>query len=151
MADIAPQVQVSSIADIEANIESILENVVREAGVTTRKAADKLLGLSQSIVPYDTGELHDSGRVIEVSGATRDEILFDVLYDAPHAMRVHETPLEYKQGKGPAGHKQWQYLAQPAEQMRDELRQEVAKAAEEVIATAKPVLGATRLVKRPKS
>lgn len=147
MADVGPQARVTGIEDVIANIDSIMEHIVKESEITTEEAAHKLLGKSQKIVPYDTGELHDSGKVraYEEDGNK----MWDVLYDAQHAMRVHETPLAYKQGKGPPGEKQYQYLALPAMEMREELRRMIVATVQKVI--AKPALGmgsGPRLVKK---
>lgn len=59
-----------------------------EAGV--RKAGEYLLGKSQEIVPYDTGELHDSGYSF-VFGMGLEARLF-VGYNTPYAVFVHEDP-----------------------------------------------------------
>jgi hypothetical protein len=76
--------------DLERVIEAILE-AVKE--------------LSQEIVPYDTGELHDSAFVeVERDGGT---LVGRVGYRAPHALRVHELPdLDHPQGR-------WKYLEEP--------------------------------------
>lgn len=90
------RVKVSSSKDL-GKVDRMFGNVERASNAKqvapdvedVRPVAQKILERAQELVPYDTGELHDSGEVVEErtsGGGTRLSIQFT----APHAARQHE-------------------------------------------------------------
>lgn len=71
--------------DPETSIRNILENyrlnMMIYGKVGVRKAAKKLLELSQDLVPVDTGELKKSGKVVKVGESGR-KVSYQVVYEA---------------------------------------------------------------------
>ncbi len=59
------------------------------------QAAEQILDTANEYVPYDTGELKRSGRVVKENNGLE----VGVTYDAEHAVPVHETPANYQGGK----------------------------------------------------
>jgi hypothetical protein len=99
---------VNAVAD-DQNMEESLVPILEEV-----KAA------SQEIVPYETGELHDSAFVqVERRG---DTIIGRVAYAAPHALLVHELPdLEHAPGKS------WKFLEQPFVERQPEMIERIGR------------------------
>lgn len=83
-------------------------------------AGERLLSLSAVEVPFELGNLSDSGATVPAE--TLEEGVA-VVYDTPYAARLHEHP-EFNFQNGRKG----KYLEDPAMQNREELGQIVAKA-----------------------
>lgn len=99
-------------------VQAVVKNLSRakalgEAGIVrgVTKAAEFLLAKSQELVPVDTGELKESGHV-EVQGKTAA-----VVYDAPHALWVHERLDQHHEPPTQA-----KFLEQPAKEYVGEMR-----------------------------
>lgn len=95
-------------------VTSVLDGTTRGLN----KGAERILALSATEVPFETGTLSATGTVVQ---ATTPEEGAGVVYDTPYAARLHEHP-EYNFQGGRKG----KYLEDPALQNRAELGQIVA-------------------------
>jgi len=105
---------------VTSNPGQLLSAILDGAVHGKNQAAERLLALSQTRVPYDWGTLSDSGTVVPAKTVDHDSA---VVYDTPYAARLHEHP-EYRFGNG----RQGKYLSGPAEEHRAELAAIVRKA-----------------------
>jgi hypothetical protein len=99
---------VSGVPSLLANLARIKEQALDRALEVSRSQAEDLLQASLILVPVDKGDLRNSGHVeIDEAGA-------QVVYDAPHAIYVHENlQKNHSQGQGQA-----KYLEQPLVEMQ---------------------------------
>lgn len=67
--------------------ENIVKALLEEARDNMQKAAKTCLEDAKDIVPVDTGELKQSGKTV-----IEDDDTIAVVFDAPHAIYVHEMP-----------------------------------------------------------
>ena len=90
----------------------------------------RLLDDAQQLVPYDTGKLHDSGRLLRAQ-QVGNAIEVTVEFTASYAWKTHENPRAGRtRGVSPSGHKykhfaftgQWKYLESAALNVYNELR-----------------------------
>lgn len=70
------------MSDVFDNIEKVKQQLQELANEAAIKAAEEILGAAIEYVPVQTGELRDSGHVTEDG---------KVVFDADHALLVHET------------------------------------------------------------
>lgn len=88
-------------------LEQIGRQVILPAGAhAVAEACDDLLSESRYEIPYDMGDLSNSGlAATEIDG---DQVHGAVGYDTPYAIRQHEDPtLQHQDGR------KGQYLADP--------------------------------------
>ena len=71
---------------IKKNIKNASKNGLQEAGQAYLEESNK-------IIPYDTGEARESGKVIQSEDSAY------VSYDAPHVVKIHETPMNFQGGR----------------------------------------------------
>jgi hypothetical protein len=153
------QAQVFGVSETEANLGVMVVELLKQTKITSREAADMLLERSHEQVPYDTGELYDSGTSKDMT-VREEEPEFWVYYDTEYALRVHEgVDMNFGQGAGPTPSglmrphpehpKKAHFLSDPAEAMRDELFKKAQKDLEQVIQKVAVDLK-PRLVKKPR-
>lgn len=68
--------------------EAIVNALLEEAKHNMLDAAKECLEDAKEVVPVDTGELKQSGKTV-IKGDT-----IEVVFDAPHAIYVHEIPTQ---------------------------------------------------------
>lgn len=105
---------------VTANPGQLLDDIFARVVRGKNQAAERLLALSQTRVPWDQHTLQASGAVVPATTVDEDSA---VTYDTPYARRLHEHP-EYRFRHG----RQGKYLSGPAEENRAELAAIVRKA-----------------------
>jgi hypothetical protein len=113
------RVNVSGLDELEESLEGMCDRLDgSELEDVIEGILEEVKFASQEIVPYDTGELHDSA-FVEVERADGG-IIGRVGYRAEHALRVHELPdLDHPQG-------QWKFLEQPFTERQAEILNAIA-------------------------
>lgn len=84
--------------DFGKALEQIGHQLMQAAADGVGEACDELLSLSRDEIPYDQGDLSNSGKVdVEVS---RPLVTGAVSFDTPYAVRQHEdTSLSHQDGR----------------------------------------------------
>ncbi|WP_440708822.1 hypothetical protein [Herbiconiux sp. YIM B11900] len=107
------------------SIGQVADDILVRLVVGQNKAAERLLALSSAKVPFQDGDLSNSGHVDPATDADESA---DVVYDDVKAARWHEDqPLIDSLGRKYKGNSNFQngrsshYLSEPAEQNKDEL------------------------------
>jgi hypothetical protein len=79
------------------------QKIVRAGMVSSARFARLVLFTSLKHVPYDTGELFDSGYIKRIHDKAAKRYIYEVGYDTHYAALVHENPYgwQFQQGKGP--------------------------------------------------
>lgn len=67
--------------------QELAQQIMYDTRNNMKDAAKECLEDTNKIVPVQTGELKNSGKIVEVN---KDEI--DVVYNCDHALIVHENP-----------------------------------------------------------
>jgi hypothetical protein len=73
-------------SDFKTKTNELLKKVDETASKAVDAAGNKLLDLSQAVVPVITGNLKSTGKV------KTKELTTEVSYDADYATKVHENP-----------------------------------------------------------
>lgn len=119
----AGRVRVDGLSETLEAIQSAIQQTVTVSAATGKKLAFTILDLAQGFVPYDTGALHDSGRVTDGGGTPlgsgevehvmvrsaygmKSMIEYLVMFGdeaAYYALLVHENvnQVQWQQGRGP--------------------------------------------------
>ena len=118
---------ISSQVTITFNFNAVVAEILMGAQGGVNKSAERLLALSSAEVPFDTGDLSNSGGVVNQL-ADRSEISAQVVYDRPQAARLHEHP-EYNFSTDSNPGAKGKYLEDPMMQNLPELRAIIAKGA----------------------
>lgn len=142
-------VDVSGHEQIMKNLARLSKDMVQAAYEESRRMAEWLKARSQELVPFDTGNLHDSAFIHE--DETAEFSGFTVGYDAAtvqYAWYVHEIPAKNYSKPGT----QYHYLSDPADELKSEfpdvMREGLRKAIAKSPAIMRGSLGGPRLVKR---
>jgi 2-dehydropantoate 2-reductase len=124
---------------IEKNIEAIEDYIVRSLQFTCRISARVVLFNSLHHVPYDTGELFDTGKAVDVSERP-DFPQWEVSYDTSYAAAGHEIFREYVQGKGkyPQFFKKAKFLEDAAKDQADKFPEDVAETVRAAVSGSAP-------------
>jgi hypothetical protein len=119
MNDISAQVTVT------LNFNAVTAEILMGAVRGQNMAGERGLALSSQQVPFDNGDLSESGQVVnaEQIGDTTQ-----IVYDRPQAARLHEHP-EYNFSTDSNPGAKGKYLEDPMTQNVEELRKIVAKEA----------------------
>jgi len=72
--------------DFATKMNKLVSNIEVAASKAVDAAGNKLLDLSQAVVPVITGNLKSTGKV------DTQELTTEVSYDANYAVKVHENP-----------------------------------------------------------
>lgn len=138
-----------------AYFEKLDKELTKTAIAESWGAASWIFKRSQQIVPYNIGQLHDSGYIREHETGTPG-VWWEVGYDTAsceYAWAVHENTNHavFQQGKNPypdeQDPKQDHFLSDPAEDMSLHYKDTVAEAIDALI-KQRWAVGAPRLVKR---
>lgn len=143
-------VDVSGKEEIMKNVHLLATGMVQAAREEARRAAEWLKSRSEELVPYDTGNLHDSAFLHEDESSELDG--FTVGYDAigvQYAWYVHEIPAKQYTKPGT----QWHYLSDPAEELKAEFPDQMRRGIRDAIKRSPAIqrstpLGGPRLVKK---
>lgn len=93
--------------------EEVMKKIFTQVLAEIEATAEKIFTESQAIVPVETGQLRDSGKVSkEVSG---NSATVYVSYDTVYAVRQHEEPFAHAPGKS------FKYLEKPFNEIIPEL------------------------------
>ena len=119
MNDISAQVTVT------LNFNAVTAEILMGAVRGQNMAGERGLALSSQQVPFDNGDLSESGQVVnaEQIGDTTQ-----IVYDRPQAARLHEHP-EYNFSTDSNPGAKGKYLEDPLMQNLPELRAIIAKGA----------------------
>ena len=119
MNDISAQVTVT------LNFNAVTAEILMGAVRGQNMVGERGLALSSQQVPFDNGDLSESGQVVnaEQIGDTTQ-----IVYDRPQAARLHEHP-EYNFSTDSNPGAKGKYLEDPMTQNVEELRKIVAKEA----------------------
>jgi hypothetical protein len=94
------EIEVLGLEELMLTFKDVKDMIVDVAAVSSKRFAEGVLWLSQQYVPFATGTLSASGKISSDSGG--GPVLrgaggkffgreYMVIYDAPHAMAVHEN------------------------------------------------------------
>jgi hypothetical protein len=116
---------ISSQVTVTLNFNAVVAEILMGAVRGQNKAGERVLALSSQEVPFDNGDLSESGQVVnaEQIGDTTQ-----IVYDRPQAARLHEHP-EYNFSTDSNPGAKGKYLEDPAMNNVEELRKIVAKEA----------------------
>ena len=67
--------------------QAIANALLEETKSNMKKAAKECLEDAKQVVPVDTGQLRESGKIV-----AKDDSTIEVIFDAEHAIYVHEMP-----------------------------------------------------------
>ena len=85
--------------DMIRKLQAAAQRIQTDVRAAVNDEGERLLDKAEERVPVDTGELRDSGHVIDATEG--DTIAAEIEFDAPHALVVHED-LEAKHDDGQA-------------------------------------------------
>jgi len=108
------------LAEWQRNLQRIAKRFPEEIERALTIEAKIELKEAQRRVPYDTGKLHDSGKVLPPI-RTQNRILVPIIFDAPYAVYVHEDPDAFH----PNG--QWKFLESVLNESAPHMAERVAK------------------------
>ena len=116
---------ISSQVTVTLNFNAVVAEILMGAVRGQNKAGERVLALSSQEVPFDNGDLSESGQVVnaEQIGDTTQ-----IVYDRPQAARLHEHP-EYNFSTDSNPGAKGKYLEDPLMQNVEELRKIIAKGA----------------------
>ena len=116
---------ISSQVTVTLNFNAVVAEILMGAVRGQNMAGERGLALSSQQVPFDNGDLSESGQVVnaEQIGDTTQ-----IVYDRPQAARLHEHP-EYNFSTDSNPGAKGKYLEDPMTQNVEELRKIVAKEA----------------------
>jgi hypothetical protein len=111
------------VKDFEQVLREAERAVVAASYEAVREVCDDLLSGSRDEVPYDQGDLSNSGKVTVLGDST--EVEGAVSFDTPYAVRQHEDPeLRHQDGRkakflgDPLREKSSQYMQYIADKVR---------------------------------
>jgi hypothetical protein len=107
--------EIKGLTGLRKRLESLEDKHARGYEVGSKLAGLALLRASQELVPVQTGNLRNSGRV-QSSGSGFQTITEVGYFGVNYAVKVHED-LEARHAPG----KQAKFLEQPAREMRQQL------------------------------
>jgi len=116
---------ISSQVTVTLNFNAVTAEILMGAVRGQNMVGERGLALSSQQVPFDNGDLSESGQVVnaEQIGDTTQ-----IVYDRPQAARLHEHP-EYNFSTDSNPGAKGKYLEDPMTQNVEELRKIVAKEA----------------------
>ena len=75
-----------NFADFTAKLENVSDDIAEDVIEATREVAAEMLAAAQERAPVVSGELRDSGRVVDAQDGAQVE------FTAEYAAEVHENP-----------------------------------------------------------